>query len=212
MIYMPLYSRAITVSYYNYYLKKPCVLDLTYTLQKGFESLDEAKEIISKKWNPEHFTYILVDQQIYAVAMELIGNQIVLTKEVCFYRYNRIDNYCDFKDYQIIPTMIKKPRISRRWNDIVAKDIKKLFSVEILQGPGSSYVRDNSVVLLACVLFDTMIPVYELNAADRFFDDYPPSMQKLWKNGVKSYNPFTKKIEYALKGVPYELAEYTDTL
>ena len=69
---MPLYSRAITVSYYNYYLKKPCVLDLTYTLQKGFESLDEAKEIISKKWNPEHFTYILVDQQIYAVAMELI--------------------------------------------------------------------------------------------------------------------------------------------
>ena len=188
------------------------MLDLTYTLQKGFESLDEAKEIILKKWNPEHFTYILVDQQIYAVAMELIGNQIVLTKEVCFYRYDRIDNYCDFKDYQIIPTMIKKPRISRRWNDIVAKDIKKLFSVEILQGPGSSYVRDNSVVLLACVLFDTMIPVYELNAADRFFDDYPPSMQKLWKNGVKSYNPFTKKMEYESKGIPYEFTKYINTV
>ena len=65
---MPLYSKAITVSYYNYYLKKSCVMDLTYTLKKGFTSLNEAKEMVSKNgilnilhtfWSISKFTLLL---------------------------------------------------------------------------------------------------------------------------------------------------------
>ena len=208
----------IEKEYYNFY-KKKMKYPIQYTLQEGFKTLEEAQDAIAKKWNPSFFTYISIEGEIYAVAMETLGRQIVITKGKCFYRNGEVyamqveavDTYCDFENYLEIPTIITEPRITNPWRKEVINDLNQLFEVKILKGTKSNtqktrFIPDNSIILLAKVLFDTMVPVYELGVMDAYCDN-PPSRWKLWEDGIVYYNYFTGEKEYA-NHKPYTKEEY----
>lgn len=212
----------INKKYYNFYQKKEMIYPITYTLQPGFSTLDEARSAISKKWNPDFFTYISVDKEIYAVAIETLGRQIVITKGKCFYRNGEVyamqvranDAFCMFEDYLNIPTEINNPRITNPWASEVIKDLDTLFNVEILSKTkcntqNTKFLPNNSLVLLAKVLFDTMVPVYELGVMDAYCENpgNSPSRWKLWQNGVESFNYFNGEVKYS-DHKPYRKEDY----
>lgn len=215
---MSIVSKTLIKTYDNFYEKRTCTAELTFTLQQGLGNLDEAKNIVAQKWNPNHFSYIKVDNELYAVAIETLGRQIILSKELCYFRngswsiggFCGTEKHCDFSEILSIPTVITKPRTSSWWNDTVAKDIKSLFTVEVISSVKGDYIKENSITLLARILFDTLIPVFELNVIDAYFSSYHwcPSRQRLWKEGICAVNPYKDIYIYKEKGKPYTFAEY----
>ena len=196
-------KKGIIKTFENYYQTgKTDTIELEYCLPKGMGYLPDVKKIIQKNgFDPELFAYISVDDELCAVSMELLGNQIVLSGEKCYFKsgkwnlhgFSGVEGYVDFSEMSSIPTKINKPRVNQWWTDEVAKDIKELFDIKITRGtliPESAVSDTHLIILLAKIMFVTKIPVFRLNVMDAYFAN-SPSRFKLWKNGVYAYNPYT---------------------
>ncbi len=203
---MPDESKTIIKKYMNFYTNSEMEFPITYTLQAGFKSIDEAKGAVSFFLDPEKFIYIDVDGEMYAVTMELLERQIVITKGLCYCRgfkkgeRERRLYYCELLETRD-RISIDDIRIGSSWCATVENDLRELFSVSYTLGerfPNRSRLISDSIILLASVLFDTMVPTFYLNVMDEYFSDpwSSPSRWKLWKDGVTAFNYFNGEKDY----------------
>ena len=207
-------ERTIVKEYENFYTGRRMTYPIVYQLQPGFRSVGEAKESVGSITNPENFLYIRVDDELYAVTMEMLGKQCVVTKGVCRYR-NGAFSVNGFSGEEELLTFeelkskgktlsIQKVRVGQWWNDELKKDIESLFSVSI-EYTGENVPNDktrmgktlvsDSIVLIGTILFASMVPVYYLNVMDAYMND-SPSRWKLWREGITAYNPYSKKTSH----------------
>ena len=202
-------EKTIEKTYDNYYTGTKMVYPITYRLQPGFKSVAEAKEAVKTITNPENFIYIRIDNELYAVTMELLGKQCVVTKGRCYYR----DGICDMNGFcgkeqfinynklvsRKISLEIKKVRVGQQWMDEIQKDIESLFNVSVEQlGASVSYSKtliSDAIILVGIVLFSSMVPVFYLNVMDLYMSN-SPSRWKLWQKGITAYHPYTKACSY----------------
>ena len=200
-------EKTIEKTYDNYYTGTKMVYPITYRLQPGFKSVAEAKEAVKTITNPENFIYIRVDNELYAVTMELLGKQCVVTKGRCYYRdgtfgmygFSGKEEYLDYKKLvsKKIRLPIKKVRVRQQWMNEIQKDIESLFNVSVEQlGASVSYDKmliSDSIILVGTVLFSSMIPVFYLNVMDLYMSN-SLTKRNLWKQGITAYQPYTKAV------------------
>ena len=159
-----------------------------FCLYKGFDSVEEAQNFIDKFGFSTHegFVYIRVKNDkvdyIYPVTMENLSLQIILTKELCWFRdrrvYGRHINNYDLYDGVVfekdsttktgrnalndLHRIAKKfdsinPRISRVWNTEYKEKLEENYDVEIAyKGANCArvyYIEDDCIILLSAFFF-----------------------------------------------------------
>ena len=228
-------AREFTVKNFdNYYSKAKDSLEISYRLWHGWESVEEAKKAVSELGlNEEAFLYIALNGQWNAISMENLGNQIVLNKDIVYYRKGAYswggggfygdevfigtqDFLKDSTKYEM--PNIQRPKISYGWTSTLKDDLEELFFVESEYGskaqPTSKdryWLLHNAMILLGTTMFDTMVPVFKLNVMDEYMQD-SPSRHKLWSKGISKYNYYTKEAEYASKEEIARLREKEEAL
>lgn len=191
-------------------------ITLEWDVADGFSTKNAAMVAVEEAGqNIEEFSFVVFNGMYYPVSICTTSKEILISRDYIWlkpknsnvlHRYNR--KKC--KPYKII-----NARISRCWNTTMVDDLQEFdsnFRCEVAEKvKAKGYMRSDCMVLFGCAMFSTMIPVFKLNAVDRYFVN-SPSRWKLWKNGIKKYNPFTDEREYAVKGVPYTYEEYCKEL
>lgn len=196
----------------NYYLKRKDAITFRYTVFDGFDTKQEAEKAVARLGHsPSYYVYILFKKMIYAVSMETLQKQVVIGKNDIYYRYEDVVNMITHDEIGTFPFQITNPRIGSDWMDACARDLeeiegKPLTVVGERRLAGMNRFTRNSTILLGIAFFDTMVPVYQLNAFDVYFS-YPPSRFKLWEEGVRAYNPFTNEKDYA-EEQPYTIDDF----
>ena len=196
------------VMFDNFYSKTEEEIILSYNFADGFLTVKDAcKEVSKQKQNPLFFNYIFFNQQYYAVSIETTIKEIVISKDFSwYYDKGKLQKFIN-KDNFKVPYIIEKPRSSHYWMRTIYDDLTEFNNepLKIIFGKSKSQsLAFNSVILLGIVMFDTLIPVFKLNAIDKYFLEYPPSRTMLWKKGIKKINPFSQEKEQQGNTYPYE--------
>jgi hypothetical protein len=180
--------------------------------------VEEARNSVAELGlNEEAFVYIALNGEWNAVTMENLGNQIVLNKDIIYYRKGAYiwggggfagdEVFISTKEYARNSSKyelphIQRPKISYGWTGALKDDLETLFSLDWEEGskaqPTSKdrfWLLQNSIILLGTTMFDTMVPVFKLNVMDEYMQN-SPSRHKLWKKGISKYNYYTSEAEY----------------
>lgn len=144
--------------------------------------------------------FVKAFNMFYPVTMELLGKQLAITKTVSWYRngtsslngFSGVQMRCPTNELKTLKKVeIKAPRVSKPWHNEIVKDLKALSSSSVVVYKcDDKTLRDCAIILLGSLFFDTQVPVYKLNVFDKYFA-FSPSRAKLWKEGYKTYNPYT---------------------
>lgn len=195
--------------YDNYYTKKQESICIYYSVYDGWNSVDDTKTwLMSHNVHVDNYRYIQVTNkktgkiQIYPVNIQTLQNKIVFTKEISYVRNHLLASFCaeaylpkeiyDSCGIFDFANAFTKPRINGDWKDTILNDLAPQYDITCLTGRPDTITAKDYCILLGTVFFNTYIPVYQLNVMDAYFaDEYnSPSRWRLWKKGVRYYNPF----------------------
>lgn len=206
-------------------------IQFEFSYGDGYPSLTEAKSAIRQyNLNPGCFIYIRFKGTWYAINIQGYSEALVLSKERMWIRRGPIGAPIGIFDIngttaedvmEVLPHGITNPSFGPRpWNVSLVHDLIEiegapltivftLGKTEITTTTSELHGQTalNSVVMLGICLFETDIPVFQLNAVDSYFSsDYipPPSMRKYWKEGVIVINPFRNRMSCG-RYAPYYL-------
>lgn len=191
-----------TYNYRNFFYNKERSATIIYTIREGFETDQEAQEILLQKGQkPSMFSYVTFMNQVYAVGIESTYLEIVMGKDVTLIMTN--ENNTKLLQTKKIKRFNKEHIIkgcrSSAWNSTLAKNIIDLhqeYCEEQITVDGKSIKHQynmNYITLLGMYFWNTEIGLFESNMLDQYFYDYPPSRTELWRKGVYQLHPFQRK-------------------
>lgn len=205
------------VKYRSFYSKRVERIKLKWTFEEGFENKELAIKGIEKcGQNPDEFSLVLFKKMYYPVSICTLDQEIVISKEYIWYKKGKGNALLKYKQSELEEPIyvIKDARIGAVWTQTMGDILREFDSDVTCEVPqnikAKSYMRENCLILVSCAMFDTLIPVYQLGCADDFFAD-PPSRWKLWRTGIRRYNPFNQKKEYFEKH-PYKYQDFLDEI
>lgn len=203
-----------TVSYPNYYSKKEETISLKWTIEEGFCKLEDAYEAVKNLGqDPEEFSVVCFMNMFYPVSICTIQKEVLISKNFVWYKngaYTELKKYRK-EDLKELPYRIENTRISSIWAEEMLRSMRSFDpNISCIVAPKAKakiYLEPDCMILFGGVMFDTLIPVYELNCMDMYFE-YPPSRMRLWKEGIKKYNPYNYKKICKNDRTPYTYGEY----
>lgn len=207
-----------TVVFDNYYSKQKENIELVWKVEDGFDTKEEAiTAIIEAGQDPEEFSLVYFKEMIYPISICLISEMIIISKEYIWYKEGAYNGLTKFRRDELKEPLyvIENARVSSAWTDTLVRDLKGFdtnYHCEVARKiKTKSYMETDCMIALGIAFFDTMIPVFKLNCVDKYFA-YPPSMQKLWQQGIKAYNPFTNEKVFTKGNKPYPYWRYKNEM
>lgn len=137
--------------------KEPC----SYVVKDGFKTIEEALCFLkTHNFNIDCFILISVEDEIYAVSMETLKYQLLITKEDCYVRDSGVGSLIPFTnvDWDNV-YKFPSPRISSLWDDTYKRELESIYCVKteyigtLYRG---TYLEYNSITLIACMLNNTI--------------------------------------------------------
>lgn len=208
------------VTYNNFYTNQSETMVLNWSIEEGFETLEEAEAKVRELgYSTELFTYILFDHMYYPVTIETLARQIVIAKNYVWYcnskgsawPYYSYDPLVKYKFDEInkadLP-IIERPRITNEWTNTMISTLTSFDSnFKNIKEFKEKKLNVDAKILFGSAMFDTDIPVYQLNVTDKYFAD-APSTWRLWEDGVEYYNPFSQKRIYKIRGKIFSIRKW----
>lgn len=216
----------------NFFLMDfPDTIEFQYSYGDGFMTDEEARQAIHElSLDMNQFTFMQFCGLWYAVfVQESTATRLMISRErlwlqkgdstpikiasIAQYDSSRIRALIPFKPEK--PDGGKKPRFPAIRFDLEYINNDSLQCVGNLDATaysGDSFLLyHNSAVFLGCCLFETNIPVFQLDSINNYACSAVDDIEKLWSQGVKAANPFRNTVIYADKK-PYYLNDWISEL
>lgn len=204
--------------------------NFVFSYGDGFATKQEAVAFIeSIGISPNGFVYVCIKDTWYAVHLNNWCEELVFSKERMWLKNSGIIG-ASTETFDIVgaePTeILDKITFSTDtmyggrhfWNNSLLRDLHTInrdsITIQFVEGlaPYKNIKGDinvcveNAGVLLGCCLFDSPIPVFQLDSVNGYFNNDPkPAFMKLWKDGVIAFDPFKNISIRTEDGEPYYL-------
>lgn len=218
----------ITKVFTNFFLMDfPDTIDFQYSYGDGFTTDEEARRAIHElSLDMNQFSFMQFCGLWYAIfVQESAARRLMISRERLWLQEGDtspiksavITQYDSARIRALIPFRPEKPDGGRKPRfpaicfdlEYINNDsLKCVGNLDAAAYNGDAFLLyHNSMVFLGCCLFETNIPVFQLDSINNYSCSTIGDIEKLWSQGVKAANPFHNTVVYADKK-PYCLNDW----
>ncbi len=216
----------VTKKFFNSYTVQEEFIDLVYTIQNGFETLEDAISRVEKfGYQKEQFLYVNLAGQFFPVGLASFSEQVIMFYDKIWlktygYRPGFQNNEPGAYGVKLSKTQFHKDMApldetcfgKNPWNDTIYQDLcmalgSENVSVKTFADNIPNYYLVNAIVLLGGRLFNTRVNVYCMECIDEYFTN-PQDKPSTWDlpSYHMTYNVFNNQSDGA---VLYPRGRYT---